>query len=130
VSTAESRLAEQTRSVAGFQIITSVIVAALFLLQGPWESASALYGALASIATAMLLSRGIRRAGDAALSDPKKSMKILYLGAVQRFLLVVLLLGAGLALIKLEPVALIVGFALTRLSFLLNSRTKTNNVTT
>ena len=104
------------------QLLTSVGIAAGFLLQGPWEAMSALCGGLTSISTALLLSRGVKRAGEAALSDPKKSLAILYIGAVQRFLLVMGLLALGLAVFKLEAIAVCVGFAIAQVSYLVSSR--------
>jgi len=49
---------------------------------------------------------------------------ILYVGAVQRFLLVLGLLVLGIALFKLDPIALCVGFALAQLSYVVGSRFK------
>ena len=127
MSTAETQLAAKTKTVASLQIITSIILAVLFLMQGVWESVSALYGGFASVLTALLLSRGIQRAGEAAIHDAKQSMKILYVGAVQRFLLVIGLLALGLALLKLDPIAMCVGFGIAQISFVMSSRTRAKN---
>jgi ATP synthase protein I len=115
-------LAQQARKVLGAQLLVTVLVAALFLLQGTWASVSALYGGLASVIIALLLRRGIRRASQLALENPKKSMTILYVGAVQRFVLVLVLLALGLAGLKLDPVAVCVGFAVAQVGYLANSR--------
>jgi ATP synthase protein I len=120
--TADSQLAAKTRSVASYQIITSIIVAGLFLMHGALDSVSALYGGFASILIALYLSRGVKRAEEAVLRDPKQSLQILYFGAVKRFLLVVGLLVLGLAVLKLAPIALCVGFAAAQMSFVIGSR--------
>ena len=120
--TANSQLAAKTRSVASYQIITSVVVAGLFLMQGSWDSVSALYGGFASFLTALFLSRGVKRAEETVLRDPKHSLQILYFGAVKRFLLVLGLMVLGLAVMKLAPIALCVGFAVAQLSFVMGSR--------
>ena len=122
MSSANSPLVAKARNVASVQIISSVTVAALFLLQGPWDAVSALYGGLASMVTVWLLGRGVKRAEAAVLRDPKRSMQILYFGAAQRFLLVAVLLALGLAVLKLAPIALCVGFVLTQLSFVMGAR--------
>jgi len=122
LSSTNSPLVAKARNVASVQIISSVTVAALFLLQGPWDAVSALYGGLASMVTAWLLGRGVKRAEAAVLRDPKRSMQILYFGAAQRFLLVAVLLALGLAVLKLAPIAMCVGFVLTQLSFLMGTR--------
>jgi len=77
---------------------------------------------LTSIAITILLSHGVKRAEREALQDPKKSMGILYLGAVQRFLVVLALFIVGLGFFKLEPLAMVLGFGLTQFAYLVNIR--------
>ena len=120
--TESAELAEKTRLVIRMQLSASVLVAGLFLVQGIPESVSAFYGGLASVIIAWFLGRGVHRASKLAAEDPKKGMAVLYVGAVQRFLLVIVLLAIGLALLKLDPVALCVGFAVARISHLVNPR--------
>ena len=118
-------LAQQARKVVGVQLLVSVLVAGCFLLQGAWESLSALYGGMASVIIALLLRWGVRRASKMALQDPKKSIAILYVGAVQRFVLVLALLVLGIAGLKLNPVAVCVGFAVAQVGYLANARAST-----
>ena len=119
---AEPELASRARWVISTQLIISVIVATVFLIKGTWEFLAALYGGFASICITMLLLWGIKRATEAAKENPGKSMRILYVGAAQRFLLVIGLLAMGIALFKLDPIAMCVGFALALLSYLIGSR--------
>ena len=121
---AEPELAAKARWVIGTQLIISVIVATVFLMKGAWDSLAALYGGLASLCITMLLLWGIKRATDAAKDNPGVSMRILYVGAAQRFLLVVGLLAMGIAWFKLDPIAMCAGFALAQLSYLVGSRFK------
>jgi ATP synthase I chain len=72
----------------------------------------------------LLLLRGVSRATQVAAENPGKSMTILYAGAAQRFLLVLALLGAGLALLKLHPLGVLLGFALAQVSTMLAGRSK------
>lgn len=115
-------LAAKARRVVKVQLATSTIVALLFLIQGQWEALSAFYGGLASIFIALLSIRGFKRANEHALTDPKRSMLILYIGAVQRFVAVVVLLAIGLGGLKLEALAVFVGFALAQASYLMGVR--------
>lgn len=121
---AEPELAAKAQWVISTQLIISVIVATVFLLKGVRESLAALYGGFASLCITMLLLWGIKRATEAAKDNPGKSMRILYTGAAQRFLLVIGLLAMGLALFKLDPIAMCAGFALAQLSYLIGSRFK------
>ncbi|WP_455376217.1 ATP synthase subunit I [Kaarinaea lacus] len=121
---AEPELATKAKWVISTQLIVSIIVAVAFLTKGTWESLAAVYGGLVSICISLLLLRGIQRANAAAKVDPGKSMRILYIGAVQRFVLVLGLIALGMAFFKLDPVATIVGFALAQAGYLLGSRIK------
>lgn len=119
-------LAERTRRVIRTQLLVSVLVAGIFFaLQSSWNAAlSALYGGGASVIIAWFLSRGVQRASQLAVENPKKSMAALYVGAVQRFLLVLGLLVIGIAVLKLEPIALCAGFAAAQFSYLFGARHK------
>lgn len=118
----DTALSHDARKVVGLQLLSSVVVAVLFLYQDLLHAASALYGGLTSVSTALLLSRGVKRAGEAALGDPKKSMLILYMGAVQRFLLVMGLLALGFGWLNLDPIAVIVGFVIAQISYAVSTR--------
>ncbi len=124
MNTAESELTRSTRRVLGVQIIVSIIVAGLFLLKSPWAVYSALYGGISSVLIALLLSQRVKRATEAAQDSLKESMAILYVGAVQRFVLVAVFLVFGIAVVKFDPMAVSIGFALVQLSFVMGTRTK------
>jgi len=119
----EPELAEKARGVISKQLAVGVACAVFFYFyQDGWAALSAMYGCLVCMATTLLLLWGISRASKAAADNPGKSMTILYVGAAQRFVLVLALLGGGLALLKLNPVAVLVGFALTQISAALSGR--------
>jgi F0F1-type ATP synthase assembly protein I len=122
MTTVNAELVAKARRIIVVQVGVSLVAAAGFLAQGPWEAVSALYGGLASVVLAMLSGRGFKRAHEHALSDPKKSMMILYIGAVQRFVAVLVLLALGLGGFKLDPLAVFIGFALAQTSYLMGVR--------
>ena len=116
-------LAERTRRIVGFQILASVVIAIGFLIGvGAAQGRSALYGGLVAVILTVLLSRGVKRAEASSAREPHKSMVILYVGAVQRFVLALLAFALGLAVLKLEPMAVFAGFAAAQLSYLINAR--------
>ena len=127
-------LAEKARRVVIAQLLVTIVVAAVFFLfsaglfgtdaeqNAAWEALSAAYGGLTSVVLALISIRGFKRANEFALSDPKKSMMILYIGAVMRFAAVIVVLGIGLGLIKLEPLAVFIGFVLAQASYLMSVR--------
>lgn len=123
MNTAASEIVAAVRRVVALQAGAAALVAAGFFIgKGQWAAVSGLYGGLISVVTAILLSRGVIRAADAAQQSQKKSMIILYLGAAQRFVLVLVLFGAGLAVVKFEPLATIVGFVAAQLVYVIGMR--------
>jgi ATP synthase protein I len=103
-------------------LVTALVAAAFFLGQGAWGALSATYGGLSSVVLALISIRGFKRANEIALSEPAQSMMILYIGAVVRFVAVVVLLGVGLGPIALEPLAVFAGFALAQAGYLMGVR--------
>jgi len=123
---AEPELAVKARWVISTQLIIAALVATLFMFRGVSESIAAGYGGLSSLLVSLSLLWGINRATEAAKQNPAKGMRILYFGAAQRFLLVLLLLATGFAWLKLDPVAVCTGFAVAQLSYLFGSRVAHN----
>lgn len=110
----------KARKVIGLQVlIGGLVVAGFFLGKGGLEALSAAYGSVISIILAYLLGRGVVQAGNTAQQSPKSSTAILYMGAVQRFVLVLALFGVGLGILKLEPLATVAGFILPQLAFMI-----------
>ena len=123
----EAGLANQSKRVVSMQLVVTGLIASLFIVQSPWAAASALYGGLISVASALVLGRGVARATELAKVDPSKSMLTLYIGAVLRFVGVIVLFALGMALLKMVPLALLIGFGGAQLSFLFASRTMKNS---
>jgi len=119
-------LAGKARRVVVVQLSMTLLVAAVFFgvsaEEGVWEALSAGYGGLSSVVLALISIGGFKRANAIALSDPKQSMMILYIGAVVRFAAVIVLLGIGLGLLKLDAMAVFTGFALAQASYLMGVR--------
>lgn len=111
------------RAVIAAQAIILVLSAlGFYALAGAWAALSAGYGGLVAMALAWLLSRRVARAGEAAWQGSGRGMLILFAGLAQRFVLVLVLLGAGLGVFKLHALATITGFALTQLGYLTGMR--------
>ena len=116
-------IAAQGRRVIGAQIVAGILAATGFgIAQGMWAAQSGLFGAFISVFAAVMLRRGVQRASQIAGQDPKTAMLTLYMGAVVRFVLVLILFGVGLAGLKLAPLPVIVGFGLTQLAYLVGMR--------
>lgn len=112
------------RRVMVVQIVSAAAAAiGMYMLgQGGWSALSAFSGGLVSLAIVLLLRRGVRRASDLALVDQKKSLAILYLGAVQRFVAVIVLFALGMGVFGLVPFAMFVGFVAAQVGNLIGAR--------
>jgi ATP synthase protein I len=106
------------------QVTATVLTAVAFgfVGNGSWSALSAACGGAISLCIVWLLRRGVRRASELALTDQKKSMLILYLGAVQRFVAVLALFALGLGVAKLEPLAMFAGFAAAQVGNFIGAR--------
>lgn len=123
MSTNSFDITERTRRIVGFQILAAVVIGiGFFLGVGEAEGRSAFYGGLVAVVLTVMLSRGVKRAEATAAQDLKRSMIILYMGAAQRFLIALAAFALGLAVLKLEPLAVFVGFAAAQFSYLFNAR--------
>lgn len=112
-----------TRRIVGTQAVVAGVVAVGFWIgQGSLAAGSTLYGAMIGIVSALLLGRGVAKAESLALDNPKRSLGVLYFGAVQRFVLVAALFVIGLAVLKLSPIPACVGFALAQMAYVFRLR--------
>lgn len=120
----DKALAGKARRVISVQLSVALLVAAAYfglsVEDSLWKALSAGYGGLSSVVLALVSIGGFKRANAIALSDPKQSMMILYIGAVVRFAAVIVLLGIGLGLLKLDAMAVFIGFALAQASYLMS----------
>ena len=123
MDSASREINDAARKLILLQVGVSVVIAvAFFMAMGQREAMAAFYGGVISIVIAFLLGRGVVRAAEAARQDHKKSMLILYVGALQRFILVLVLFGIGLKGFGLPFVPMIAGFAGAQLAYLINMR--------
>ncbi len=119
----KSDVVKNTRRLITSQLIIALIAALTFFIFGSTlQGLSAAYGSFSTIIVSAYLSYGVLKAEKVAQTDPKKSLGILYFGAVQRFVMVVGLFIVGLAILKLEPLATTVGFGLAQLGYVINLR--------
>ena len=98
--------------------LTGALALGWGLYAGWFDALAVVYGGAVSITLAWLHKRGVRKAEERALRDPKAGMLILYVGAVLRFLLLIALLGVGFGLLKFSPHPMLAGFVLAQLGFL------------
>ena len=97
------------------QFILVLLASVAFLTQGPGQALAALYGGAVALANSLLMLRRILRATRATSGDPKADVQSLFLGALERFVVTLSALAIGMGWLRLEPIALLVGFAVAYL---------------
>ncbi len=101
----------ETRNLLLIQLVIAVVVAvAAGALYGkPWAMAS-LYGGLIAAVNTLLQLWYMRRAERIAKEDAERILRTVYRCAAERIFSTIALLLIGLVALKLEPLALLVGF--------------------
>ena len=120
---AASQVQLNARKVMGLQIAIAALAAVVFgIVEGGMPAVAAFFGGMISVSVSWLLRHGVLKAAEVAKDDPTKSMLVLYMGAVQRFVLVLVLFGLGLGLLKLDPLATVIGFGAAQVAYVVVMR--------
>ncbi len=103
-----------------FALVASVV--GFFLFSGdPLAAQAAAYGGAMALFIAWMLGRRALLAAQVAKTHPGREMLVIYMGAVQRFVAVIVLFGLGMGWLDLQPVPLLAAFAIAQLGHVLNS---------
>ena len=108
------------RTVLLVQCLLIMIVSAWFAKQDIHLIWAALYGGMMAIINALSLNHKVTKASNVAEDNATKGLIILYLGAVQRFVITAVLFFIGMGLLTLAPVPMIAAFAIAQFGILFN----------
>ncbi len=106
-----ARLARGARRLVVLQLLLLAITSAVFyVVYGGFQAGSVWGGGVIAMTHTLLLAwrRGCADSGRALSGG--ESLRLLYRTALERFVLVALLFALALGILKLDPLALIVGF--------------------
>jgi ATP synthase protein I len=112
---ATKMLAIQLLLVAGVAIL-------FYVYQGALAAQAALYGGGIVMFNVWMMNRRIQAAIELAKVAPGQEVKVLYITAVQRFILTLVFLGFGMGGLQLPPIPLVVALAVAQLGYLFNGR--------
>lgn len=101
-------------------LLTGATGLAFLVLRGQFAAVSAFYGGGIALVSTLLSAWRLLRATEAASASPGRGMVEFYIGAAMRFVSVLVLMAFGMAVLKLEPVAIIAGFAVAQIGYLFN----------
>ena len=80
---------------------------------------AAAYGGAMALINAWLMIRRLTRASQLAESNPLSGTYNLYFGAVERFVFVLVGMGVGLGVLRLDPLPLLASFALSLVTYII-----------
>lgn len=107
------------RRILQVQVILLGVAAVFFALYWGTDFVIALlYGGAVTIATTLYSGWRLKVATAGDEQGPALNMTEFYKGTLLRFILVIALLALGLGYLKLEPLAIIIGFAITQTGYL------------
>ena len=108
------------RRVVFSQVALSGLTALAFAGYSGWPAAvAALYGGGIAVLSALWMGYRIRQAGGANKEDLSSSAIMIYGGVALKFIFAITAFAAGMGLLKLAPLPLIAGFAVTQLGYLI-----------
>lgn len=109
------------RRLVTIQLFLVLACAGIFLgVKGGFEAISAVYGGGIALLSTLISAWRLLRATEAASRDARSGMAELYIGAAVRFVLVLGLMAVGMAVLKLNPLAVILGFAAAQVGYTFN----------
>lgn len=121
MSFAAQVLRKTVRKLLFFQLSVVLLTAAAYLLaKGGAAALAAGFGGGIALVNTLVSAQRLRKATEAAATDARRGMLELYLGALTRFIGTPALIAVGIVLLELDPVAIIVGFAVAQVAYLLN----------
>nr|VFJ44251.1 MAG: ATP synthase I chain [Candidatus Kentron sp. FM]VFJ44586.1 MAG: ATP synthase I chain [Candidatus Kentron sp. FM]VFK06532.1 MAG: ATP synthase I chain [Candidatus Kentron sp. FM] len=113
---------DQIKLLLGLQVVLILVVGVAYLIaSGSSEALSAVYGASMAAFSTWMLARRVRFATQVAKDRPGQEVGVLYSGAIQRFVFILILFIIGIAVLAFEPVPLLIGFTVPQGAFLLGS---------
>lgn len=119
-------LASGMRKLVMLQLLlVSVTSVVFFALYGGFQAGSAAYGGVSACASQLLLAWRRNKADRGPALSAGASIRLLYRTALERFVLVGVLLVLGLGVWRLDPLALITGFIAGQLALVFNGTGKT-----
>lgn len=99
-------------------VITTAVACGYAVYQGRFAAISATYGGSVTLLSSWWMARSARRASLLAPRDPQGGSLALFGGMAQKYLFAIVALVVSLAVLKLSPLAVLVGFAVTHVGFL------------
>ncbi|MBL80024.1 MAG: hypothetical protein CMH70_08365 [Nitrosomonadaceae bacterium] len=105
---------------AVLQIVISIIIGIIaYTLEGEEEAWAVIYGGAVALINTLLLLWRMESVKHKILRDAKHYLWIFYRSGVERFLVLSALLAIGMGVLKLVPLAVLIGFVVNQLAWII-----------
>ncbi|MDZ7752247.1 MAG: ATP synthase subunit I [Gammaproteobacteria bacterium] len=112
---------EDVRMLLAAQLVLVILLTvALVFISGLPEAEAAAYGGATALTSAWILGFSVRKAAHRARTAPGSETPVLYIGAVVRFVMVLVMFGLGMGVLQLAPGPLLGGFIIAQFGHLIN----------
>jgi ATP synthase protein I len=96
------------------------------VVSGGFQASSAGFGGAIALTNVLLLEWRCYQTDKGRAIDARQSLRVLYRSALERMLLVGLLMALGLVVLALHPLALLTGFVVGQMALLLTGTKRTD----
>ncbi len=112
------------RKILSAQLFLTLLTAFAFLyFEGFFAAQSAIFGGFIAMLNVWSTERKLQMAAKMSQQAPGSEVALLYIGAVQRFVVTLILFVVGMFFLKLSPLALMAAFAAAQAGYFLKSNT-------
>jgi len=102
-------------------LVMVVLVAAKVLYSGPVDITALLYGGVISVLTAAIMAYRITQAAKKVAEGSDRANLYVYLGAIERIFIAIVLFGLGFIGLGFSPVPMVIGLMAGQLGFMIGA---------
>ncbi len=111
--------------ITNWLVRAQIVVTVILFMVGyvTWDRTTAiaiLFGSLVAMANVVILVWRMNQAEKRNLLEVQKNLHLFYRSSLERFIFVALLLASGMGSLGLNPIAVLVGFALGQLTLIVS----------
>ncbi|TCV82228.1 ATP synthase subunit I [Sulfurirhabdus autotrophica] len=101
-------------------VVTSILFMVGYVTWNRMTAIAILFGSLVAMANVVILVWRMNQAEKRNLLEVQKNLHLFYRSSLERFIFVALLLASGMGSLGLNPIAVLVGFALGQLTLIVS----------
>jgi len=108
------------RVVVTQAVITAIITILIILMSSPANALAVFYGGIITVSGTVLMAWRITRVARSGSQNKADGYREMAIGVVQKFIFTILLFAFGMGYLNLTPAYVLIGFAVTQISYMFN----------